>query len=257
MTTTLWDHQRRAVEIARDRLRLAIFYGTGTGKTLTTIEILREDYNLHKQLRPTLIVTKLSVCKQWKSEFAKFAPKISQDRIHVLTDAGPKRLKRLQAMSPDSIVITNYEATRIKAFWQAVTVWQPRIVVLDESHSIANAASMQSKAIYPVCDSANRVFCLTGTPMPNSMLDLFGQYRALDRGVFGNNYWTYRARYFYDKNAGMPSYKHFPDWQPRPDTAKELGDVLAHTSVQARKEDCIALPELLKIDIECEMGAKQ
>jgi SNF2 family DNA or RNA helicase len=253
---TLWKHQQDAVDRAQIVNDLAIFYDTGTGKTLTMIEILRKIYNAEKQIVPTLILTKLSVVNQWKQEFLKFS-KIPADRILALTGEGKKRTMALQKVKEPVIIITNYEAVQIESFYQELKKKGIRIVILDESHSCKDASSKRAKKIYPLCDQAARRFLLTGTPLPNGLLDIFGQYRALDKNIFGDNFYIFRARYFYDKNAGMPAQRHFPDWTPLPDTADKFAKILATTSVQAKKEQCIDLPPLLKIKQEVELGEDQ
>lgn len=242
----LWDHQKRAIELGKQRKHLALLLDMGTGKTATAVHILRNDYNQAKRIRRTLIFAPLSVCAQWKQEFAKFS-KVPQERIHVLTMAGVKRVKLLKEMVKDAIVVTNYEAVGIKAFYEALLDWGPEIVVADEAHRLKNSGSSRAKKIYPLSMAADRRFILTGTLFTNSMLDVFGPFRFLDPEIFGSSFWKFRQIYFYDKNARMPSHVHFPDWQPMPDAKIEISGILAATSVQARKEECLSLPPLVKV----------
>jgi SNF2 family DNA or RNA helicase len=254
---SLRAHQQRAVEKARTQKNLALFYEAGTGKTATIWRILAEDYNHHQRIRNTLILAPLAVCKQWPHEMKRFT-KIPENRCFALTDTGPKRteqLDRLLAKGDGIIVITNYESVQIKAFYEKLLKFAPEIVVCDESHRLKDSQAKRSKAVYPICHGADRRFLLTGTPAPNSLLDLFGQYKALDTGIFGPGFWSFRSRYFYDRNAGRQF--SYPDWVPQPWAAKEIGEKLNQSSLQATREQCLDLPPLTLIPVACEMSKAQ
>lgn len=255
----LWDHQKKAVTRARTSPHLALFLEIGTGKTGTMITILREEYVKRTNLVKTLIFSPISVCKQWKNEFPKFS-KIPDNRIHVLTGTGPSRTKALydiMSRGDPAIVITNYEALHIKAFYEALLRWSPDIMVMDESHRLKDPTTARAKKIYPLCYGARRRFIMTGTPILNSEMDLYGQYKAMDPEVFGGNFFHFREKYFRDKNSYMPAHIRFPDWQPKPETLEAFRGIVARTSVQARKEECLDLPDLLKVTIPIQLSERQ
>lgn len=250
-------HQQRAVEKARTQKNLALFYEAGTGKTATIWRILAEDYNHHKRIRNTLIFAPLAVCAQWPREMERFT-KIPKDRCFALTDTGAKRTAQLEALLAKGapvIIITNYESVQIKAFYEKLLRFSPEIVVCDESHRIKDAQAKRSKAVYPLCQSASRRFLLTGTPAPNSLLDLFGQYKALDPGIFGGGFWSFRSRYFYDRNAGRQF--SYPDWVPHPWAAKEIGEKLHISCLQVSRKECLDLPPLTLVPVPVEMSKAQ
>lgn len=250
-------HQSKAVEKARGQKHLALFFEAGTGKTGTMARILAEDFNQHKGVRNTLIFAPLVVCKQWPEEIGKFS-KIPLDKIHVLTEPGKKRTERLKQileLKQPAIVVTNYESVQIKEFYPLLLKFSPRIVVLDESHRLKDSQAKRSKAIYPLTSGSDRRFLLTGTPCPNSLLDLFGQYKALDATLFGPGFWSFRRNYFYDRNSGR--FGSFPEWVPNPGAAKEIGEKIQKTSVQVTRAQCLDLPPLSLIPVPCEMSSEQ
>lgn len=255
----LWKHQSDAVARSKEIDNLALFFEVGTGKTATIINALRWDYNVNKRIRRTLIMAPLSVCPQWKREFEKFS-KVPQDQIVVLTQDGKKRAAQMQRISQSTknfIIVTNYEGLSIKPFYDLLKAYTPEIVVLDESQKIKDSSSKRAKLLYPICDRAARRFLLTGTPVLNSMMDLFGQYRAMDSSIFGTSFFMFRAKYFYDKNAGMSRDKHFPDWRPLPDAEKMIAEKIASTSIQAKKSECLDLPPLVKVEVPVKVNAAQ
>lgn len=251
----LWAHQERAVQLARHwqggLTNLALLFEVGTGKTPALIHILREEYSVCGAIQPTLIFAPLSVCHQWKSEFAKFS-KIDPKHIHVMTGTGKQRaaeMAEILRLGKPAIVITNYESVQMKEFYAQLLQWSPAIFVADESQRLKDSSSVRAKAIYPLAHAARRRFIMTGTSITNDMLEIFGQFKALDPKIFGASFFDFKKRFFYDKNAHMPKHVHFPDWQPLPTTEKKLGEIIGSVSVQAKKSECLDLPELLKIPV--------
>jgi SNF2 family DNA or RNA helicase len=254
---TLRAHQKIPVERARTEHSLALFMEAGTGKTACIAKILAEDFNAHKRIRKTLIFAPLTVCKQWAPEIAKFT-KIPEHAVRALTAAGRHRVEALAKIlekEENVIVVTNYESVQIKDFYALLLKFSPEIVVLDESHRIKDSRAKRSKAIYPLCQGADRRFLLTGTPAPNSLLDIFGQYKALDPCIFGPGYWSFRSRYFYDRNAGRQF--SYPDWVPHPWAAQEIGEKLKKTFYRVTRKECLDLPELQIVPIEVGLSKAQ
>lgn len=71
------------------------------------------------------------------------------------------------------------------------------MLVIDESSSFKNHKSQRFKALRNVQPSFNRVVLLTGTPAPNSLMDLWSQIYLLDRGKrLGKFITTYRQEFF-------------------------------------------------------------
>lgn len=257
----LRSHQQDAVNRARfwngGKPNLALFFEAGTGKTGTIWRILAEDFNYHKRIRNTLIFAPLTVCKQWPIEMQKFTG-IPLDRCIPLTTDGKTRTKQLQdiiSKGQPAIIVTNYESVQIKAFYETLLKFSPEIVVLDESHRVKDSQAKRSKAVYPLCQAATRRFVLTGTPTPNSLLDIFGQYKALDPSILGPGYWSFKSRYFYDKNAGRQF--SFPEWTPHPWAEKEIGEKIKGSNLQATRKDCLDLPPLSLIPVPCDMSPSQ
>lgn len=253
----LRTHQVVPVDMADRVNSLALFMEAGTGKTAVVVRILSKDFNKRRRIRRTLIFAPLAVCAQWPREFERFS-KMPLEKVHVLTESGAKRTKKLQeiiAKNQACVIITNYESVQIKGFYEALLKFSPEILVCDESHRLKDSQAKRSKAIYPLAQAADRCFLLTGTPAPNSLLDLFGQYKALDPSIFGPGFWSFRSRYFYDRNAGRQF--SYPDWQPQPWAEKEIGEKLKQTSYQVKRKDCLSLPPLTLIPVPCDMAPGQ
>lgn len=113
-----------------------------------------------------------------------------------------RRAERLrQALATSSgktlVVVVNYEAVWRAELGKVIEATPWSAIVLDESHRIKSPGGKASRWLAKLAakhQHAKRL-CLTGTPMPHSPLDLFGQFRFLDPQVFGTSFTGMRARY--------------------------------------------------------------
>jgi SNF2 family DNA or RNA helicase len=276
----LWNHQKLGVQRAREIPNLALFFEMGCGKSRTTIEILRERYAKEKRLMRTLILGPVIVLKNWQNEFGMYS-KIQPHDVVVLSGPGKRRCKTFLEYAQDPktmtltrgrIFITNYEAMEMDELTKLIKDWQPEILVCDESHRLKNPQSVRAKRVVELLGEhielvgdkkvlkrkVKHVYELTGTPILNSAMDIFMQYRILDSGrTFGVNFFEFRGRFFEDLNAGMPSQKHFPKWLPRPETYEALNSRIYDKAMRVLKKDCLDLPPLVKQKVFVELGADQ
>jgi len=78
------------------------------------------------------------------------------------------------------------------------------MLVIDESSSFKNHASIRFKALKHVQPCFKRVVLLTGTPAPNGLIDLWPQIWLLDRGErLGKTITFYRSNFFSKKYSGF------------------------------------------------------
>lgn len=260
---SLWEHQKAALERARNLQEFGLFLDLGTGKTRTTIEILRERFTDNGRLLRTLILGPSVVVENWKREFAKFS-KIQAQSILLLQGTGKQRAQLLATKGFEGgerigkIAIANYQTLLMPEVFELLQTWHPEAIVLDESHRIKNPGAKTTKAAIRLGDMATFRYILTGTPVLQSLLDLYSQFRFLDKGAtFGQNYFVFRNTYFYDKNAGMPSQKHFPDWRVKPNAEKEISEKISSKTIVARKEECLTLPPLVRKVIYLPLSSEQ
>lgn len=255
----LWKHQILAIQKSEGMDHYGLFFEPGVGKTATTIHMLRQRMNAHKKLLPVLVLCPPVVIENWKQEFLMHS-KIPDSRIHCLTGPGEKRFKTLQA-NPGEIFITNYEALLMEPVFKELVklLSLPHAaLVCDEIHRCKDTTAKRTKRTIQLADIAHYRFGLTGTPVLNSLMDVFSQMRIIDRGAsLGNNFFSFRAKYFYDKNRGMSREKYFPDWRPLPHAEKEIRHSLERNGMYASKSDCLDLPPLVKKVIHVELSPEQ
>ncbi len=259
----MWAHQSLGVKRALEEGDFAYFMEQGTGKSRTLIETLRYHFNNQKGLIATLILCPAIVVHNWPDEFAKYAPKIDPNKIIKLTGPGPKRLKALtkaiEKHGRNIIVVTNYEAiVSVKGMFEALTEWSPDFIGFDESQRLKTHNSQRTKKAIALADRAVRRFLLSGTPILNSPMDIWSQFRCLDGGAtFGKSFFYFRNKYFYDKNAGMPKDRHFPDFVIREEAMVDIHNLIQKKALIVKKSECLDLPPLVKKVVHVDLSPEQ
>lgn len=257
---SLWQHQKDAIEKAKTLSYFALLFDPGCGKSATAINIIRDKYNSHKKLLPTLILAPPVVVSNWKNEIQMWS-KVSSDKIIPLIGPGKSRLALLKSAPNDTIFITNYEALNMPAVFDELKKLLksgPSCLVLDESHKCKDISAKRTKRAIELADVTTYKYILTGTPILNNLMDIFSQFRILDGGErFGTNFFSFRARYFEDKNKSMPASKYFPNWQPIAGSDRRIKEMIEPVSMHVEKSKCLSLPPLVKKVITVPMGKEQ
>ena len=128
----------------------------------------------------------------------------------------------------------------------AVTRFAPEVVVIDESHRVKGASSNVSRLMARIGRHVPRRIILTGTVMPHSPMDVYGQWRFLDPEAFSlpqqdgtrkpMSYGAFESRYA--KLGG---------WMGRQAVGfqrlDELQEIMAQRASVVRKRDALDLPK--------------
>lgn len=263
----LWDHQKIAIQNAKELHGYFLALDPGTGKTRTTIDILRGKYAASGRVLRTIIFAPPIVLDNWKAEWKKYS-KVPPNQITVLSGSGKQRFKLFTTKAldgeqyADHIFVTNYEGMQMEELYESMQRWAPEAIVFDECHRLANYKAKRSKLACALASPKGSprplVYMLSGTPVMNSMLDIFHQYKILDGGeTFGDNFFAFRAKYFRDKNAYMNRQNYFPNWVPLQGADIEISKLMARNSMRVKKEACLDLPPLVDQVIEVEMSPAQ
>lgn len=168
----------------------------GLGKTLQTLAVL---LHAKEQLEPpgsdstdlqtsaphtshfiplkALIVLPSSLVFNWEREVKKFAPGIS-----ICKHVGAQRTKDARILARYDLVLTTYQTARMDMDLLRKIEWE--YVVLDESQYIKNPESAVFKAVGELV--AKHKISLSGTPIENSLSDLWAQMQFLNPGMLGS-----------------------------------------------------------------------
>ena len=157
----------------------------GLGKTLQTLAFLRFVREKQPGAGPMLIVCPTSLVFNWAAEAKKFTPELK-----VLTLHGPERHAAFAQIEQSDLVITSYTLVRRDA--ERYRELEFDTVVLDEAQHIKNRQTQNAQAVKAV-KSKHRLV-LTGTPLENSVLDLWSIFDFLMPGYLGTAK-DFRERY--------------------------------------------------------------
>ncbi len=152
----------------------------GLGKTLQVLALVQHAKDAGDLTDPVLIVAPTSVLATWSGEAARFAPGLRVVTIGETTTR--RRVPLVEAVAGADIVVTSYAITRLDAEEFLARPW--RAVVLDEAQFVKNH---QAKTYATVRRLAAPVkFALTGTPLENTLMDLWSLLSVVAPGVFPN-----------------------------------------------------------------------
>jgi superfamily II DNA or RNA helicase len=151
----------------------------GLGKTLQTLAWLnlsRTDDQCRG--KPALIVCPTSIVENWAEEAARFVP-----RMKVLTLSGPDRHDKWGDIAKIDIVVTSYALLRrdLDRYLEK----EFSVMILDEAQHIKNRSTQNALAAKQI--QAHHRLVLTGTPMENSVSDLWSIMDFLMPGYLGSH----------------------------------------------------------------------
>jgi len=155
----------------------------GLGKTLQALAFLNSLPKANS--KPHLIVCPTSLVFNWVAEAKKFTPELK-----VLALSGPDRHAMFDQITMSDIVVTSYALIRRDA--EKYREIEFDTVVLDEAQHIKNRQTQNAQAVKAV--RAQHRLVLTGTPLENSVLDLWSIFDFLMPGYLGTAK-DFRERY--------------------------------------------------------------
>lgn len=167
--STLWDARLGGV-LADDM---------GLGKTLQVLAtVARAEARGDLADGPVLVVAPTSVVATWAEEAARFVPGL---RVTTVDATRRRRGTDLaDAVGAADLVITSYTLLRLEAAAYRELPWSA--MVLDEAQFVKNHRSATYQAVRRT--GAPRTFALTGTPLENSLMDLWSMFSLAAPGLF-------------------------------------------------------------------------
>jgi SNF2 family DNA or RNA helicase len=167
----------------------ALFLQMRLGKTLVTLRYLYHKYDFK---RPILIVAPYSALDSWTEEILNEG--YTHKDINYLTGERSERFKRIQKLKTFNLI--NKEGFLHLPEIASMSIdWGCSI--LDESTFIKNHKALVSNFYADNFNNVEKRFILTGTPMPESELDIFMQLQYLNKSILPfNNFYEFRYNLF-------------------------------------------------------------
>ncbi len=208
----------------------------GLGKTLQVVTYLLKR-KLDEGAAPSLVIAPTSVTHTWESEIKRFAPELTILRLQ----SGAERAQRFEEIDNYDVVITSYALARLDA--AQLERYTFRTLILDEAQNAKNPSSQIAKVVRNL--NADHRLALTGTPVENSLRDLWAIFAFVEPGLLGSES-SFRRRF--ENPIGEGDEK----------AAAALRSRLEPFVLRRTKEDVAReLPERTEQIIECELSPLQ
>lgn len=152
----------------------------GLGKTIQTLSLLqkhKEETEAAGGKSTSLIIMPTSLIYNWLNEAKKFAP-----QLRIMVHTGAFRYKSAEVFANYDVVITTYGISRIDI--EMFKAYFFEYVILDESQNIKNASSKSFQAVKQL--KSRYKLILSGTPVENSVNDLWTQMTFINPGLLGS-----------------------------------------------------------------------
>ncbi len=199
-----------------------------------------------------LVVAPLRVARDtWPAEVRKW-DHLSEMRISVAVGS---ETERRVALTRDADV---YVINRENVQWlveKSGVEWKWDMLVVDELSSFKNPQAKRFKALMKVRGKIKRVVGLTGTPASNGLMDLFAEYRLIDKGVrLGRFITRYREEFFRpDKTNGLVVYSYKPLPFAEEEIYRRIGDI----TISMKSVDFLPMPEKVMSEVTVYMDGSE
>jgi len=163
-----------AMEATKETIQLSIFDAIVTNEATATTPT-------QESVRPTsLIVMPTSLIYNWRNELKKFAPSL---KVYIYLGAKRVKSKNINRIfGLYDVVLTTYGTIRNDV--ELLASCQFHHLILDESQYVKNPDSLAYKAVKQI--NAIYKLALTGTPIENSLTDLWAQLNIVNEGLLGS-----------------------------------------------------------------------
>jgi SNF2 family DNA or RNA helicase len=244
-------HQQECLELSWDKTAYALLLEMGCGKSKVVIDNIAA-LHIEKKINGVLIIAPKGVYLNWvKNEIPAHMPDEVDYYIHAWSSYQTQayKLKQEQIMrpSPDAIdiFVMNIEALNgEKGMLAAIKFLENHdaMTIIDESTCIKNPQADRTKRAFTLAKLSKYRRIMTGTPITQSPLDLFSQFKFLNQGILEfSSFTAFRAYYAEQQLIRMGhrafnkviGYRNLDQLQRR----------IANHSYRKLKTECLDLPE--------------
>ncbi|CAB4159154.1 HepA Superfamily II DNA/RNA helicases, SNF2 family [uncultured Caudovirales phage] len=225
----------------------------GAGKTGVALTVINELLFNRFEVQRVLVVAPLRVAQLvWHTEAAKWDHTRHLRVVKVLGD----QMTRIRALAaPGDVYVVNREnfIWLVKLMMASKGGWPFDCVIVDENKGFKDRNSESWKHLMKVRSHIDKLYLLTGTPAPNTLLELWPQITMMDEGErLGRRLTAYRERYFApDKRNGNIIYS----WRLKQGAEKLI--YKAVEDVMLSVESGVELPERIDNVIEVEFDMQR
>ena len=246
------NYQKYAIDYIESHPVAAVLLDMGLGKTVISLTAIFDLLFDSFEVSRILVVAPLRVARDtWPAEIRKW------EHLSGLTYAvavGNARERKAALMQGADVTIINRE----NLGWLIDDSGIPftyDMVVLDELSSFKNHKSKRFRALMKVRPKVKRIIGLTGTPSSNGLMDLWAEFKVLDKGErLGRFITQYRTAYFMpDKRNGEIIYSY----KPLPYAEDAIYRKISDITISMKSTDHLKMPELISTQYEVQLSAEE
>ena len=244
------DYQTFATNFVLEHPACGLILDMGLGKSIITLtalwSLLLDSFDVGRVL---VVAPKRVAENTWPTELEKW------EHLEGLTWSlvlGSEKDRRTALQRKAKIYIINRE----NVTWLVDNYrWDFDTLVIDELSSFKSSKAQRFRALKRVRPRISRVIGLTGTPQPNSLLDLWPQMYLLDMGQrLGRFVGGYRERFFLpDKRSREVIYSY----KPKEGAEKKIYELISDICISMKATDYLDMPELVTSRVEVAMSGRE
>lgn len=244
------NYQQFATDFILEHPVSCLMLDMGLGKTIITLtalwQLTLDSFDVSRIL---VIAPKRVAADTWPKELSKWEHLKGLDASLVMgTQAEREAALRRQTFL--------YIINRENVSWLVENHrWDFDMVVIDELSSFKSNQAQRFKALKKVRPLVSRIVGLTGTPAPNSLLDLWPQMYLMDMGQrLGRFIGGFRERFFTpDKRSREIIYSY----KPREGAEEAIYDLISDICISMKAVDYLDMPELIMNRVEVSMDSRE
>ena len=237
----LHEYQERAIRFCLEKKKAYLAIDMGLGKTAIALKVIQRTKQKAFVLAPLR-----TIYSSWPEEIAKWTPELSYYILH-----GPG--KSLAHTKDVDVVLMNYEG--LKWFSQQRGNIPRRMIIYDESSMCKSHATQRFKLLRKMLLLwTDYALCLSATPAPNGLHEMWSQYFLLDQGgALEKNISAFRRKYCKAISyPGMPITLYKVDER----FTKDIYKAVAPRTFRLKAEDYLDMPPITYNSIKCKLSTK-
>jgi len=229
-----FSHQDLTVGFHAANNRIFDTSDPGTGKTRSCLDAFDEALSANPKARALVLAPKSTLESAWLNDGKTFTP-----HIEIVVAHAKNREKMFKQRA--HMYVTNHDAVN----WLLKNPWAYELcthIYVDESTAFKHRTSARSKALGKIIKHFEHRCLMTGTPNPNTILDIWHQVLLLDDGLhLGGSFWQFRAAACTPRQVG-PSIQHLK-WDDKPGIVESVADIIKDIVIRHKKADCLSIPD--------------
>lgn len=251
MIFTPHPYQRYCIDRVVKDQAIGLFLDMGLGKTVITLSAIMELKYGRFAVNKVLVIAPKKVAEAtWQQEASKW-DFLRNLRFATVLGSAKNRIKELYRPA-DIYVINRENVDWLVDYYK--NDWPFDMVVVDESSSFKSHRAKRFKALASIRPHIRRIVELTGTPSPNSLMDLWSQLYLLDGGARLGKYYTHFRDRFFD--PGKRTREVIYSYDPKDGAQQFIMGRISDICISMKASDYLQLPDCIIDDIPVELDAK-